>query len=467
MHPRNPYKTPPDFLVLADAHPPLREHIIHTPNGPSIDFRNDASQRALTEAFLSRDFAIRITLPPARLCPPVPNRLNYILWLEDVANVVSLVLGQNADRHVRGLDIGTGASVIYPLLGCRTCPSWTFVATEIDELSLSSARDNVQRNGLQARIEVRKADPAAPILAPLFESDAPPYDFTMCNPPFYGSREEVQQSAEGKEVGPNAVCTGADVEMITPGGEAAFVGQMVAESLAVRDRCRWFTSMLGKMSSLTHLVQTFRDNKIDDYAITELVQGQTRRWVIAWSFSDIRLPDSLGRLPHQNTHHPAQPRNTLHQPLPHAPSVPHAASATRSTLASIDGLSMHDTPHDQLSPSPSPSPSPPPSTTPAPALDVLVSIPGDTWSRAARRRKLQQHRMDVEASASAAAAPSLVCRVRCEGADGGETRDGDGHTTAGLVFDWLRGRDRALFESFASHVGRKVGAASQAPKGAA
>lgn len=27
----------------------------------------------------------------------------------------------------------------------------------------------------------------------------------MCNPPFYGSREEVQQSAEGKELGPNAV----------------------------------------------------------------------------------------------------------------------------------------------------------------------------------------------------------------------------------------------------------------------
>ena len=27
----------------------------------------------------------------------------------------------------------------------------------------------------------------------------------MCNPPFYGSREEVAQSAEAKELGPNAV----------------------------------------------------------------------------------------------------------------------------------------------------------------------------------------------------------------------------------------------------------------------
>lgn len=62
--------------------------------------------------------------------------------------------------------------------------------------------------------------------------------FTMCNPPFYGSREEVQNSAEAKELGPSAVCTGADTEMITPGGEVAFIGQMVRESLRLGTRCR-------------------------------------------------------------------------------------------------------------------------------------------------------------------------------------------------------------------------------------
>lgn len=60
----------------------------------------------------------------------------------------------------------------------------------------------------------------------------------MCNPPFYSDREEVLASAEAKEQGPSAVCTGADTEMITPGGEVAFVGKMVRESLELGTRCR-------------------------------------------------------------------------------------------------------------------------------------------------------------------------------------------------------------------------------------
>ena len=30
-------------------------------------------------------------------------------------------------------------------------------------------------------------------------------DFTMCNPPFYGSREEVAQGAEAKAAAPHSV----------------------------------------------------------------------------------------------------------------------------------------------------------------------------------------------------------------------------------------------------------------------
>ncbi|EIW53771.1 uncharacterized protein TRAVEDRAFT_60998 [Trametes versicolor FP-101664 SS1] len=445
MHARNPYQSPPDFLALADAHPALKPHIIRTAKGATIDFKDDAAQRALTEAILSRDFGLRVVLPPGRLCPPVTYRLNYILWLEDVLAAVALALGEDPDRPVRGIDVGTGASAIYPLLGCRTRPNWSFVATEIDALSLRSARENVRANALEGRISIREADPAGHIFGPLFESDGAGYDFTMCNPPFYGSREEVQQSAEGKEHGPNAVCTGADVEMITPGGEAAFVARMVEESTRAQDRCRWFTSMLGKLSSLAHVVQALRDHKIENYAVAELVQGQTRRWVLAWSFADVRLPDTLARLSHHGTQHLTPARNTLHQPLPLPPSrsLSEAASITRTVLTAIPGLTIR--PH-----SPTQSPE---------ALDVAVSAAGCTWSRAARRRRRDSDAMHTDADPD----PALVCRMRCEerGEGGGEEEKGE--KGAQLVFDWTRGRDRALFEGLASHVGRKVVAGLSSP----
>ncbi|KAH9889026.1 hypothetical protein C8Q73DRAFT_709419 [Cubamyces lactineus] len=431
MHPRNPYRTPPDFVALAEAYPSLKPHITLTRNGASIDFKNEVAQRLLTEAILFRDFALKVTLPPGRLCPPVPNRLNYILWLEDVMETISLALEEPPNRTIRGLDVGTGASAIYPLLGCRTHANWSFTATELDEVSLRCARTNVETNGLHDRIAVTPAQPDGPILAPLFDSDTV-YDFTMCNPPFYSSREEVLQSAEAKELGPNAVCTGADIEMITPGGEAAFVGRMVEESIQLLGKCRWFTSMLGKMSSLTDIVQSLRAKKVDNYAISELVQGQTRRWVIAWSFDDLRLPDSISRLSHAGMQNIMPTRNTLHQPLPRTASMVQATATTHSVLTSVDGLELraaqtneqHDT------------------------IDVVAVAMKNTWSRAARRKK----RDAMDEDGGNVSDPQLICRLRLEE----KPQEGGRHGEMHLVFDWLRGRDRGLFESFASHVERKV-----------
>ena len=46
---------------------------------------------------------------------------------------------------------GTGACAVYPLLGSRR--GWKMVATERDQDSLVSARQNVERNGLQQQIQ--------------------------------------------------------------------------------------------------------------------------------------------------------------------------------------------------------------------------------------------------------------------------------------------------------------------------
>lgn len=55
----------------------------------------------------------------------VTNRHNYILWLKDLLDTTSY---DEPGRKAVGLDIGTGASCIYPLLGCAQ-REWSFIAT--------------------------------------------------------------------------------------------------------------------------------------------------------------------------------------------------------------------------------------------------------------------------------------------------------------------------------------------------
>lgn len=71
------------------------------------------------------------TLPPFHMLTlvtdelKVPNRHNYILWLKDLLDTSSY---NEPGQKLTGLDIGTGASCIYPLLGCAQRP-WSFLAT--------------------------------------------------------------------------------------------------------------------------------------------------------------------------------------------------------------------------------------------------------------------------------------------------------------------------------------------------
>jgi hypothetical protein len=92
--------------------------------GHDLDFNDPASVMQLTKSLLKADFGLQIHLPDDRLCPPVTNRHNYIVWLKGLLDSTSY----DSQPQRVGLDIGTGASCIYPLLGCAQRP-WSFVAT--------------------------------------------------------------------------------------------------------------------------------------------------------------------------------------------------------------------------------------------------------------------------------------------------------------------------------------------------
>ena len=111
----------------------------------------------------------------------------------------------------------------------------------------------------------------------------------MCNPPFYTSPSELLASAAAKYRPPHSACPGAIVEMVVPGGEVAFVRRMINESLSLKSRCQWFTSMLGKLASVPLIVETLKSVGIENWCVKELIQGEkTRRWAIAWSWLPLK-----------------------------------------------------------------------------------------------------------------------------------------------------------------------------------
>ncbi|KIK64412.1 hypothetical protein GYMLUDRAFT_413708 [Collybiopsis luxurians FD-317 M1] len=459
MHPRNIYREGIDFVSLSNDFLPLKKYLdTHS----TIDFKNQDAQRCLTEALLYRDFGLTIQLPSDRLCPPVPNRLNYVLWIQDIV-CSSRHLEEDNMLAVCGIDIGTGASAIYPLLGCAIGKSWNFVASEIDPGSFGHAQRNISVNNLNERIQLVQPSPTSPILAPLFLFEETTFEFTMCNPPFYSSVEDVARSTEAKQFGPNAVCTGAEVEMITPGGESSFVGQMVEESLKTRERCRWYTSMLGKLASVEQIVDILKSHEIENYIVTEFVQGQTRRWAIGWSFHDIRLPDDISRIEHPN---PAIAKclpghNNVLQPVS-VTSKSALADTLRNVLSSIKGVAVHNrsaTNRDLSDVGDAPM-----EVDSEVVSEFIVSAQRDTWSRSARRRQRNEDLVVEPTGPAVSSIPPISFKGSClivsiciKDPQPPAVTFGSRKQSGFLVeFCWRKGWDRNLFDSFCSHVSRKV-----------
>ena len=103
MHPRNKYcKNPADFEKLGEKYPEFRKHLLPTSSGSTINFKDPKALRELTVSLLREDFGLDVELPLNRLIPTVTLRLNYILWIEDLIQM----LPKGEMCQVRGIDIG-------------------------------------------------------------------------------------------------------------------------------------------------------------------------------------------------------------------------------------------------------------------------------------------------------------------------------------------------------------------------
>ncbi|XP_040279431.1 RNA N6-adenosine-methyltransferase METTL16 [Bufo bufo] len=291
MHPRNRYKDkPPDFAFLASKYPEFKQHVDVGLSGKvGLNFKDPGAVRALTCTLLKEDFGLTIDIPLERLIPTVPLRLNYIHWVEDLINF------HDSDKTTvrRGIDIGTGASCIYPLLGA-TLNGWYFLATEVDDICYNYAKKNVEQNHLADLIKVVKVPQKTLLMDALKEESGIIYDFCMCNPPFFANQMEAQgvNSRNPRRPPPSSVNTGGITEIMAEGGELEFVKRIIHDSLQLKKRLRWYSCMLGKKCSLAPLKEELRIQGVPKVAHTEFYQGRTMRWALAWSFyDDVTIPN--------------------------------------------------------------------------------------------------------------------------------------------------------------------------------
>ncbi|KAI6181839.1 U6 small nuclear RNA (adenine-(43)-N(6))-methyltransferase [Aphelenchoides besseyi] len=282
---------PVDFKLLARKYADFRRHCSLTTSGKIFaNFKSDKFVRELAIALLRENFDLDVRLPLGTLAPRIPQRYNYIRLIDQ------LVESNNLNRtNVVGLDIGTGASCIYPLLGAREC-GWQFYATELNSVSAEQAKENVERNSLVDRVSVLKVD-GIHFFKDVFDC-IQELTFCVCNPPFYHDNEleqKFRQSSSGEcqnlcdneaTNSPHSQTFAKDHELAIEGGEVQFVRKIIDESCEYGNRIRFCSSMLGKKSSIRPLKSHLLASGITNCAVHILAQGRTHRWVLVWSFDN-------------------------------------------------------------------------------------------------------------------------------------------------------------------------------------
>ncbi len=294
LHPKNLHRSRYDFELLISNCPELKAFISINKHGiETVDFSNPLAVKTLNKALLQTYYDIQNwDIPKNYLCPPIPGRADYIHYLADLLAETSN--GKIPEGNsVMGLDIGTGANLIYPILG-NSIYNWSFVATDIYKTSIENASKIIEANprlidviSLQQQTEPRF----------IFKNIIIPEDrftFTMCNPPFHASAEEANKSTsrkvsnlnpkEKKNTNPVLNFGGQNAELWCNGGEIGFITQMIYESVKYPSQVLWFTTLVSKKENLSSIYKTLKKVNAVSVKTIEMSQGQKNSRIVAWSF---------------------------------------------------------------------------------------------------------------------------------------------------------------------------------------
>ena len=295
LHPRNKHRSRYNFKQLIGTSKELKRFVFKNEhNDDSIDFADQSAVKALNRALLKHCYDVpQWDIPKDYLCPPIPGRADYIHYVADLlgsSNKGKLPKG----NRIKVLDIGVGANCIYPIIGHQEY-GWNFVGSEIDPLSVESAKRIIDANKpLQGAIEIRQQASKMGIFRGIVGRNER-FDAVVCNPPFHSSLKEAEQGTRQKwrnlggnekEVKHVLNFGGNKAELWCPGGERAFVEQMIIQSAQIANQCLWFTSLVSKSANLKNIYNALVKANAFEVTTVQMSQGQKTSRFVAWTFQD-------------------------------------------------------------------------------------------------------------------------------------------------------------------------------------
>lgn len=272
-----------NFKELCNSNPLLKEFVfVNKYHKETIDFANPKAVKNLNRALLFSNHKLKYwDFPDSNLCPAVPGRLEYIYQLE------ALLKASSITKDIKILDIGTGASCIYPILG-NSVYNWHFVASDIDLNTLKSAQKIIDKNNLKTSIILRQQLDKTHILNGILkESDH--FSASMCNPPFYHSKEDADRSHARKLKGLKIKSNirnfgGIQNELYYTGGEKAFIHNYLYQSSLFKTKCHWFTSLVSKKENLKSIYASLDKLEAVQVKTIPMKLGNKITRIVAWTF---------------------------------------------------------------------------------------------------------------------------------------------------------------------------------------
>ena len=291
LHPRNLHRNSYDFETLITSVPELKHYVFKNDYDTlTVNFNIPKAVRLLNKSLLLKYYNVKDwDIPEGNLCPPIPGRADYVHYLAD------LLAEDNGEiptgTPVKGLDIGTGANLVYPLIANNSY-GWEMLGTDINPNSLENAQKILESNpDLKENIQL-KLQPDSNLIFKNIILSKDRFTFSMCNPPFHESEEDAilgnrrkNNNLRKKKVDKtNLNFSGNASELWCEGGEMAFIKKMINESVQFSSQVLWFTSLVSKKDNLHQLTTLLKNLNVPEFKTIDMAQGQKISRILAWTF---------------------------------------------------------------------------------------------------------------------------------------------------------------------------------------